>query len=278
MGWLSNTFGDFGDIWGTIRDYAPYLAMMAVPGMQGAGAAGIGSLTGTGASLQSMLGQYAAGMTANPAAYGMGLYGAQGAMQGAAAAAAARKAQDPTTPTDTETQADRNAKMVDEQFGRGSSPTARQNASLMRTAKNRTLADTFAGGKSQADTTYGQGLTNQRIALGRSGLLGSGMDKQGRGSLLGQYFGNMTGAQEQTQATGQDWDRRLGDLRNRTQAQVRGGQIVDTTGLQSNLEQFRNGSSNNSLISNFVGGALPGAASGLSNYALASSFTKKRTA
>lgn len=161
---------------------------------------------------------------------------------------------------------------ADASFGVGLSPEARANASRMAARRTSLTNDALATAKGSADANYGQDLSESRANLARAGLIGSGVDAQNRSDLLAQYFGKIQGAQQGAQQTGSQFDAGNNQNRLAVRSSIRGGQIVDPSGLSTEIAGLQSQGSNPSLWSNAIGQGASAGATAFGNRRLAGAF------
>lgn len=152
-------------------------------------------------------------------------------------------------------------------FGVGQTPDAIANRQTIANTGDRLGQGTLESGLSSADQQYSQGLTSGRAQLARAGLIGSPVQGQLMADLGTQRTASVLGAQTAAQQarqrlTNQNMNQRLGLISN-----IRGGQVTDTTGLNTTIAGLNGQSGGGSIAGNVVGSFLPQAANAYSNQA-----------
>lgn len=152
-------------------------------------------------------------------------------------------------------------------YGVGQSPTALQNRQTLSNLSGQVGNANLASGLSAADANYQSSLTSGRGALARAGLLNSPAQGQLLADVGTQHTSDVLGAQtggQQAQQTlaDQQMQQRLGLV-----SQIRGGQVTDTTGLNSQIAALGAQSTGANVAGNVIGSFLPQAAGTVSNRA-----------
>ena len=154
-------------------------------------------------------------------------------------------------------------------YGVGLTPEAKANARLLETQKTSGQQALFDASRAASDADYSQGLSSTRANLARAGLTGSGMESQARTDLLAKNFGQTNQAQQNAVMAGTQFDANNAQGLAKLRQQIRGGDLIDTTGVRTEIAGLKNQGSNDALWSSFLGQALPTAANSFSAYSQA---------
>jgi hypothetical protein len=154
-------------------------------------------------------------------------------------------------------------------FGVGLTPEAKANARMLETQKASGQQSLFDASRAASDADYSQGLSSTRANLARAGLTGSGMESQARTDLLARNFGQTNQAQQNAVMAGTQFDANNAQGLAKLRQQIRGGDLIDTTGVRTEIAGLKNQGSNDALWSSFLGKAMPTAANSFSSYSQA---------